>query len=215
MGWLRETLNSSIGKKSVMALTGLALGLFLAAHLLGVTSLIHGRAAFTAYGVRLHSLGLLLRLTEILLLLALLVHIGVGLRLFLENRRAKPSRYAVASRSRRLDLGAPTMPYTGLILLLFLACHLARFRFGSPIPAGELVATTLARPATGGFYLIALLALGLHLRHGLWSLCQSLGISHPKYDTLLERGAAVAGILLGVLFMIIPLLALFWPDFLG
>jgi len=215
MGWLRETLKSSIGKKSVMAVTGLALGLFLAAHLVGNLRILHGRAALTAHALRLHNLGGLLHLAELALLFLFVLHLGFGLWLFLDNCQAKPTRYAGASNNRRLLLGAAAMPYTGLLLLLFLAYHLARFRFGTPTPAGDLVASTLAQPATGIFYLIALLALALHLRHGLWSLCQSLGVSHPKYDILLEKGASATGILIGALFLIIPLLALCWPDFLS
>ncbi len=214
MGWLRETLNSSIGKKSVMALTGLALGLFVAAHLVGNLHIIQGRAALTAHSIRLHNLGGMLYLAELSLFFIFVIHLGFGLRLFLDNRQAKPLRYAVASSHHRLRLGAPIIPYTGLILLVFLAYHLASFRFAAPTPAGDLVAATLAQPVTTTIYLGALLALTLHLRHGLWSLSQSLGLSHPKHDTLLEKGAAAAGIIIGALFMLIPLLALFWPDLL-
>ena len=215
MGWLQETLKSSIGKKSVMAVTGLTLGLFIAAHLFGNLHIIQGRAALTAFSIRLHNLGGLLHLFEISLLLLFVLHIGFGLRLFLDNRQAKPCHYAVTGSQRRLRLGSPIIPYTGLVLLLFLAYHLASFRFGPPTPAGDLVAASLAQPATGAFYLAALLALTLHLHHGLWSLCQTLGLNHPKYEALLEKGAAAAGILIGALFMLIPLLALFWPDFLS
>jgi len=215
MGWLRETFQSSIGKKSVMAMTGCVLGLFIAAHLTGNLHILQGRAALTSHAVRLQNLGWRLHLAELVLLLLFVLHAGFGLWLFLDNRQAKPTRYAVTSRNHRLMGGAPTMPYTGLFLLFFLAAHLACFRFGPSSPAGDLVATSLAQPATGIFYLIALLALTLHLRHGLWSLCQSLGMSHPKYDLLLEKGASAVGILLGALFMLIPLLALFWPSFLS
>ncbi|NTV13253.1 MAG: succinate dehydrogenase [Desulfobulbaceae bacterium] len=214
MGWLRTTLNSSIGNKAVMALTGLLLGLFIAAHLAGLANIFRGRAALTTHATQIHNLGGLLHLAELFLLLIFLLHLGFGLRLFIANRLAKPRRYAVAGRRSQGCGVAPTMPYTGLMLLLFLACHLAHFRFCAPAPAGELVATTLAQPVTGVFYLMALLTLGLHLRHGLWSLCQSLGLSHPKYDPLLAGGAAVAGSIITALFMTIPLLALWWPDFL-
>lgn len=212
MGWLRNFLTSSIGKKAVMALTGLALGLFLVAHLAGLAQIFRGRAALTAHAAHLHSLAGLLHLTEIALMLLFLLHLGFGLRLYLDNLQAKPLGYAGAAPNGRRFWGAAAMPYSGLILLGFLTCHLASFRFNRATPTGELVATTLAQPATALFYLVALLALGLHLRHGLWSLCQSLGVSHPKYDQGLAKGASLVALLLTALFMTIPLLALGWPD---
>jgi len=214
MGWLRETLTSSIGKKTAMALTGLALGLFIVAHLAGNLHILKGRAALTAYAIRLHHHTTLLHLAEIFLLPLFIIHVGLGLILFLENRRAKPRHYAVSRLDSRI-WGSQSMPYTGLVLLFFLAYHLTRFSFGAPAPAEDLVATSLAQPITGAFYLTALLALGLHLRHGLWSLCQTLGLSHPKYETRLENGTAIVGIIIAALFMIIPFLALFRPEILG
>lgn len=213
MGWLRRTLNSSIGKKTAMAVTGLVLGLFVAAHLAGLTSIFRGRATFTAYAARLHGLGGLLRLGEIFLLVAFLLHIAVGLLLFLENRRAKPTRYAVRKSSGGQTWGCLTMPYTGLFLLLFLGYHLARFHLNDHAPIDALLRESLAQPAIGAFYLLALLALGLHLSHGLWSSLQSLGLSHPKYDAFLEYGGLAISVFITTLFSLIPLLALFWPGF--
>jgi succinate dehydrogenase / fumarate reductase cytochrome b subunit len=215
MGWLGRTLNSSIGKKTVMAVTGLSLGLFVAAHLAGLTSIFRGRVAFAAYADRLHDLALLLRLGEIFLLVVFLLHITVGLLLFLENRRAKPIRYAVRNSASGQTWGSQTMPYTGLCLLLFLGYHLASFSLNDYAPIDVLLRESLAQPATGTFYLIALLALGLHLSHGLWSSLQSLGLSHPKYDQFLESGGVGISVFITTLFSLIPILALFWPGFLG
>lgn len=214
MGWLSETLNSSIGKKAVMAVTGLSLSLFVVAHLAGLCSIFGGRETFNAYATQLHSHAVILHLTELLLLLLFMIHMAFGLLLFLENRRAKPSRYAVSLSSGGATWGSRTMPYTGLFLLLFLACHLARFHFADSSSRSDLLRESLTQPALGIFYLTALLALGLHLGHGLWSSLQSLGISHPKYDRFLETGGLGISVFITTLFCLIPLLALFWPGFL-
>lgn len=214
MGWLRRTIYSSIGKKTVMAGSGLCLSFFTAAHLAGLSNIFRGRAAFAAYAARLHDLGNLLRLGQIFLLLLFLLHIGVGVIIFLENRRAKPGRYAVNQSSGGRTWGSLSMPHTGLFLLLFLILHLANFHLAKHAALSDLARERLARPTTGVFYLTGILALGLHLSHGLWSSLQSLGVSHPKYDRFLEYGGLGISVFITTLFCMIPLLALFWPGFL-
>lgn len=214
MGWLGKTFNSSIGKKATMAVTGLGLTLFVVVHLAGVGTIFRGRLAFAAHAARLQSLSWLLRPAELLLLLFFLTHLGMGLRLFLENRRARPDRYAVNRSAGGATWGSRAMPYTGLFLLFFLLPHLFSFRLGGQAALGDRLREELARPATAVFYLTALLALGLHLGHGLWSSLQSLGVSHPKYQRGLENGGRTAALLVAAIFGMIPLLALFWPGFL-
>lgn len=213
MGWLDGTINSSIGKKAVMALSGLGLGLFVVVHLAGLSTIFRGRGAFAAYADHLNNLGWLLWPGELLLLLFFLVHIGVGLLLLVENLRARPQRYAVSQRSGA-TWSSRTMPYSGLFLLLFQACHLAHFHFADPSSLSDLLRAGLAQPATAIFYLTGVLALGLHLGHGLWSSLQSLGVSHPKYDRWLAIGGLGLSAFVTTLFAIIPLLALFCPGFL-
>ena len=106
------------------------------------------------------------------------------------------------------------MPYTGFVLLLFLLLHLAHFHFTDSASLSDRLRESLAQPEIGIFYLTALLALGLHLSHGLWSSLQSLGVSHPKYDRFLEGGGLGISVFITTLFCMIPLLALFWPGFL-
>ncbi|HSH14251.1 MAG TPA: succinate dehydrogenase cytochrome b subunit [Desulfurivibrionaceae bacterium] len=214
MGWLSRTIDSSIGRKTVMAVTGLILALFVVVHLAGLANIFGGRIAFTAYAARLHDLGGLLRLGEIFLLLVFLLHLGFGLLLFLENRRAKPTRYAVNQSAGGRTWGSLSMPYTGFVLLLFLLLHLAHFHFTDSASLSDRLRESLAQPVTGIFYLTALLTLGLHLSHGLWSSLQSLGVSHPKYDRFLEGGGLGISVFITTLFCMIPLLALFWPGFL-
>jgi succinate dehydrogenase / fumarate reductase cytochrome b subunit len=214
MGWLSATFNSSIGRKTVMAGTGLLQVLFLLGHLAGNANTFRGRTAYEAHAARLHNLGGLLHLLEIFLLLAFLLHLGMGLYLFLDNLKARPTRYFVSKSAGGRTWGSRTMPYTGLFLLVFLFLHLSSFRFTEYTSISELVRDSLSRPGTGAFYLAAILALTLHLGHGLWSIWQSLGLSHPKYEVFLERAALALSIFTGTLYSMIPILALFWPGFL-
>jgi len=214
MGWLSRTINSSIGRKTVMAVTGLLLSLFIIGHLLGNSNIFLGRAAFDSYAAHLHALGGLLHLVEIVLLLVFVLHVGFGLYLFLDNLRARPEGYAVTRSAGGRTPGSRTMPYTGLFILVFLADHLARFHFTPHTSVSDLVRENLTRPAIAVFYIAALTALTLHLSHGLWSLWQSLGFNHPKYETFLDRGGLALGILIGAILIMIPALALFWPGFL-
>jgi succinate dehydrogenase / fumarate reductase cytochrome b subunit len=215
MGWLGKTINSSIGKKSVMAVTGLALALFIIAHLAGNTNAFRGRTAFEAYAGRLRDLGAWLYLMEFFLFSIFFLHIGFGLKLFWENLRGRPNPYAVSNSAGNQTWGSHTMPHTGLFLLLFLIQHLARFRFAVHDSVSDLVRESLSRPLTAVFYLAALTALTLHLGHGLWSLWQSLGLNHPKYAVFLERTAFGLSVFIGALFAMLPILAILRPDFLG
>ncbi len=214
MSWLKVTFNSSIGRKTVMAGSGLLLVFFILAHLFGNTLTLRGRAAFDSYSAHLHALGGLLHLVEIFLLLFFLFHVGFGLYLFWENLKAKPTRYAINKSAGGRTWGSRTMPYTGLLLLVFLADHLTRFHFAARTSISELVRENLSRPPVAIFYVASFMVLTLHLSHGLWSFWQSLGVNHPKYQAFLERGAFALSIFIGTLFSIIPILALAWPGFL-
>lgn len=215
MNWLIGAVRSSIGKKTIMAVSGIKLSLFLAIHLLGNTTVFWGRAAFTSYADHLQILGPLLHLLEIGLVMLFTVHISLGLFLCWQNRQARPQRYAVRKSAGGESWGARTMPYTGLIILTFLIVHLLNFRFNhSLLPLASLVKETLSQPSYAGLYLLAMVALILHTSHGFWSLWQSLGINHPKYNIFLQAVAQVASVLAGATFSLIPLLALFYSQFL-
>ncbi len=212
--WIARYYRSSIGKKSVMAVTGLGLALFLLLHTAGNASALFGRAAYLAYARHLHGLGPLLSLAEAGLVLCFLGHVVTGVILFVGNRAARPQRYAVAMR-RRVSPPARLMPYTGLVILLFIVVHLVQFHAGSARPpVADLVRDRLSRPDWAVFYALGVGAAVLHLWHGGWSLWQSLGISHPKYDSLLRRGAVVGAVVVGIVLLLIPLLAVTSSGFL-
>lgn len=211
----RRFCGTSVGRKYIMAGSGLALALFLLVHLLGNATIFWGAAAFNRYAAHLHGLGPLLTVAEALLLLLFVVHIGFGLSLFVRNNQARPTPYAVQRASGGRTPGSRTMFYSGLLVLGLLVFHLVTIHFAQePGPISVLIRGHFAVPAVALFYLVGLAGLGLHLSHGLWSLWQSLGINHPLYNLVLARGALLVALLLATVFMAIPLLGLFWDGFL-
>ena len=215
MSWFTSTLASSIGKKTLMAVIGIFLGFFIIVHLLGNATALASRALFLAYARHLHAFGPLLAIMELLLLAAFVCHVALALLLYMENRQGRPTRYAVTASAGGRTLASRTMPYTGLAILLFLGVHLVQFQSGdSGISVADVVRSTLQQPGSAFFYLTGILCLALHVSHGFWSLCQSLGLDHPKYSPCLQRLALVLSACIGLTFSLIPLYALLSADFL-
>jgi succinate dehydrogenase / fumarate reductase cytochrome b subunit len=215
MSWIGALYRSSVGKKLVMAASGLLLSLFLLAHLLGNSISFLGRETFNAYAERLHSVGNLLYIFETGLLLLFLIHIITGILLYFENLGARPSRYSVKTSEGGRSWGSRTMPYTGVIIFIFIIVHLANFHFtDKSVPVADLVRNLLSRPPLALFYIFSLLAVALHISHGLWSMFQSAGLNHEKYNRLLLKGSLVLSIVVGTVFILIPVLALVSKTFL-
>jgi succinate dehydrogenase / fumarate reductase cytochrome b subunit len=185
---------SLLGKKSLMALTGLLLAVFLLVHAAGNSLIFQSKTAFAAYAEHLHSLGLLFIAAEAFLLAVLLFHISTGLSLALANRTAKGRTYAVRRSATGLR-GWPSriMPFSGAAVLAFLLLHLATVRFANQaLPPAEKIRQALSNPLLALGYAVGLAALGLHISHGFWSLTQSLGLSHPRWNGLLKGAAWLA-----------------------
>lgn len=207
---------SSIVKKAFMAITGLGLSVFILVHLAGNTTAFFGKDVFQAYAHHLHSLGVLIPIFEMGLLSLFLLHVFLGLTLFLENRQARPLGYYKMNNAGGRTLGSRTMPYSGAIILLFIIVHLKYFHFidqGAPI--SEVVRANLKQPLMAAFYLFSLTALTFHISHGFWSFLQTLGLNHPRYNQVLRTGALCLAMITGIVFMCIPILALFFKDFLA
>ncbi len=216
MSWFRQTCTSSVGKKYIMAVTGFLLGGFLLVHAAGNSSIFWGRQAFNSYAEHLHSLGILINIAEVGLLTVFLVHIYTGLTLFLQNRSARESRYAVQKPAGGRTWGSRTMPYTGLAILAFILMHLLNFHFtGQDKPIADIVGPILNNPLYSIFYAAAMLVLGLHISHGFWSVFQSIGINHPKYDGFLRAISWAGCFIIAGIFLIIVLLLLFSGNQLG
>ena len=215
MGLIGSLYRSSVGKKSIMAASGLLLTLFIITHLLGNSISFLGREAFNSYAERLHSLGVLIYFFELGLLTLFLIHILTGVILYFENLGARPSRYSVDTSEGGRSWGSRTMPYTGVIILVFIIVHLMNFHFtDKSVLIADLVRELLSSPGLAFFYIFSLVALALHLSHGFWSLFQSIGFNHEKYNQLLLKGALAFSILVGIVFTLIPVLALVSRSFL-
>lgn len=215
MNWLTDTFKSSIGKKAVMAITGPLLGLFVLVHLAGNITSFWGRALFIQYAEHLHSLGFLLTIFEVVLVLIFLLHVALAANLYIENLQSRPQRYAVNQSSGGQTWGSKTMPYTGILIFIFLIVHLIHFQTSKePTPSADIIRNTLSQTNYAALYIVSVLALALHVSHGFWSMFQSLGWDHPKYTSAIKACALILSILIGTLFSSIPIATLFYPGFL-
>ncbi len=211
MGWLSKSLNSSIGKKIVMALTGLSLILFLSVHFLNNMFLFFGKDGFDLLVGSLDAVKPLVRVAETALLLLFGFHIFNGIRLWWENKKANPDKYAINAAKENSTFFSRTMPYTGGILLLFLIGHLAtiwvKFNFGMEGTHHyyDVVATMFQDLPTAIFYVIVMLVLGFHLNHGFQSAFQTFGWHHKKYTPLVEFIGTAYAVIFAVGFAAIPI----------
>jgi succinate dehydrogenase cytochrome b subunit len=186
-------LRSSLGLKIVMALTGVILFGFVIGHMLGNLQVYLGPEAFNAYAASLRALGhgTLLWVARGGLLIAVALHIWSAWRLTVMNNAARAVGYREVER-RESSYASRTMRWSGVILLLFIVYHLMHFTFGVHAVHPYFVhgdayhnfVTGFQSPLVSGFYVLAMLALGLHLYHGAWSFMQTLGLSHPRYNNL-------------------------------
>jgi succinate dehydrogenase / fumarate reductase cytochrome b subunit len=207
MNWITRTFGSSVGKKLLMALTGLGFIGFLTAHLAGNLSIYAGRDAFNSYAQHLHSLGPILTVFELGLLTLAVIHVLTGLLLFYQNWKARPDRYRVYRSSGGRSIGSATMPYTGFLILLFVIFHLTNFSFvdKSQTTIFDIVSGSFQNPAYVLIYVAAMIVVALHVSHGFWSLFQTLGANHPKYMPIITGAGLVVSVLFGLGFGFIPL----------
>jgi len=207
MNWFTETFGSSVGKKLMMAATGLLFCVFLVLHLAGNLTIYMGKDVFNSYSEHLHSLGPLLTLAEWGLLIFAVIHISTGLLLFYQNFKARPERYSVNKRAGGRTLGSATMPYTGFILLLFVIYHLLNFHFVDKTHTTifQIVSNAFAQPSYVLIYTFAMIIAAVHVSHGFWSAFQTLGANHPKYTPFLRGLSLVFSLVIGIGFGFIPI----------
>jgi succinate dehydrogenase / fumarate reductase, cytochrome b subunit len=215
--------STSVGKKAVMAVTGIILVGFVIGHMLGNLKIFQGEAKFNAYALWLREMGSplfgheqVLWLVRLVLLGATVLHIVAAVQLTQQSYSARPVGY------RRRDAivstyASRTMRWGGAILLLFVVYHLLHFTFGvvgyapgdfRPLSVYRNVVTGFQVWYVSAFYIIAMVALGLHMYHGVWSMFQTLGMNSVRPDSFYRVLAVIASLAVALGNISVPLAVL-------
>jgi|HubBroStandDraft_6_1064221.scaffolds.fasta_scaffold561482_2 succinate dehydrogenase / fumarate reductase cytochrome b subunit len=192
---------ASIGKKVVMAVTGVILFGYVLGHLLGNLQIylpetgVPSTEPINIYAAFLHSHTVALWGVRLLLLVAVVLHITASVQLSLLKGKARPVAY-VKKEDIPTSYAARTMMWSGPIIAAFVVFHVLHLTAGTvlPIEEGDVRANVISgfqHPAVAIFYILAMALLCTHLYHGLWSMFQSVGLNHPRYTPVLKRLAAV------------------------
>jgi succinate dehydrogenase / fumarate reductase cytochrome b subunit len=197
MGASRTFLGSTIGKKIVMAGSGAILAGFVLAHMIGNLQLYLGADVLNGYSVWLREVlhGAGLWIARAVLLAALGLHVWAAASLTAADRAARPVRYR-EFEPRESTYASRTMRWSGVFLFAFVVYHLLDLTFGAVNPSFQsgnvfhnVVASFRVVPVAL-LYVVAMLLLWLHLRHGMWSMLRTLGLGHPRYERMAQRFAA-------------------------
>ena len=203
---------STNGKKAVMAVTGAILFLFVIGHLAGNLQIFEGPEKLNAYGKLLHELGELLWPVRILLLVCVTLHITATVQLALLKKRARPVGYSV-KKAIASSYASRTMYWSGPIVLAFVIFHLLNLTAGYYHPGAAFIDADVYHNVVTGFqvwwvsvwYIFSMILLGLHLRHGIWSMFQSLGMNHPRHTPILKSAAWVVALAIVLGYISIPI----------
>ena len=211
-------LNSQVGRKIATGITGIGLVLFIIVHLIGNLTYFAGADAINTYSYTLHQMGPLLWVVRLGLLAFFLYHAWLGLSIWLERRRARPEGYKVhASRGEpsRQNWSSRSMIITGVLLLLFVITHLNTFAFhdfSTAVVNGvemhdvhERLTEVFSQPGYTVYYVIIMVLLGMHLRHGVWSAFQSLGWMSRRTNPIIYSIAFVLALIIAIGFIGLPI----------
>ncbi len=195
--WPLNLYQTYVGKKWVMAITGvIGLG-YVAGHMFGNLKMYLGPEELNYYAEALRTVGyplvpekFLLTIARVILFVALVLHLHAAYSIWSRNRQARPMGYQSKRDYIAADWASRSMLWTGPIILLFIVFHLSDLTWGveavnSEFVYGEVhnnVVHSLSRPPVAAIYVVANLALGIHLYHGTWSLFQSLGVNNPQIN---------------------------------
>ncbi|MGO9379384.1 MAG: succinate dehydrogenase cytochrome b subunit [Dissulfurispiraceae bacterium] len=209
-----QFLSSTVGRKIVMAITGLMLLAFLVIHLFGNSLIYVGW--INAYGERLHSLPPVVWAFRLVMLCVFAIHIYFGITLTLENNAARPAPYAV-KKNLRATYSGRTMIWTGLLIVVFLVYHLLHFtmRVTNPdisnsidalgrLDVFKMVVFSFKNFAIAGIYIAAMIILALHLSHGVQSFVQTLGLNSDKTIPAVEKASTAVALILFLGYASIP-----------
>jgi succinate dehydrogenase / fumarate reductase, cytochrome b subunit len=211
---------SSVGKKILMAVSGIVLVGFIVVHMLGNLKVFQGDSSFNAYAEFIREVGYpalphqgALWLIRIALLVAVAVHITMAVQLWQMSSAARERRYQ-KNKDLSFSYASRTMRWGGVIILLFLVYHILHFTTGQAHPdfvlhdAHHNFVTAFQVPWVVLVYVVAQAALCLHLYHGVWSLFQTLGANHPRYNRYRRPFAAALAIGVFVGFVVPPIMVL-------
>ena len=213
MGRVAMFYQTTVGKKVVMAATGGLFCLFLVGHLLGNLQIFIGAERLNAYAHFLKSLGELLWVVRGVMGIALVLHFVAALQITLENWRARPVGYAV-KKDIETSYAARTMIISGPLLLLYVIYHLMMFTLLWTDPSYTVadvygnVVKAFQVPLISGIYIVAMLALGFHLSHGIFSMLNTLGLSNHRYHTFRKIVSPTVGFLIALGYIAIPVAVL-------
>ncbi len=210
---------SSVGKKVITGITGLALMGFIIAHLIGNLTLFIGPQAFNGYAHFLESIlyGWFVIAFEAVLFFIFLFHMIAAITVAWNDRRNARSegyKYAKdAGGKSRKTLSSQTMIYTGILIIFFVIGHIYMFKIS---PTHENLYATVSAAFSGlgftAFTILIMIMLGFHLRHGFWSAFQSLGWANDKYLPILTKFALIFSIVTAIAFLVIPIYMHFSGD---
>ena len=210
---------TSIGKKVIMATSGLVLVLYVIGHMIGNLKAFLSQQELNGYAEFLRRMGepifphtVLLWILRVLVSAAFIAHVYFAIDLSLHSRRARTQRYAHSDRVQS-DPAAVTMRWGGLAIALFVVFHLAHFTWGWIHPGYTFVRGSVYQNVVGSFnewwlvviYVAAMLALCLHLYHGTWSMFQTFGVNNRRWDPIIRRGAATLAVVIFIGFSAVPI----------
>jgi len=212
--------SSTLGKKWLMAVTGIILFLFVLGHMVGNLQLFMGGEQLNKYAYHLQSLGPFLWAFRAVLLFSVGVHIWAAVVVWLRNRSARPVKYRMF-KPPGLDYAARTMVWTGPIVLAFIVLHIWQLTIreksmdfhleghAEALPnVYQAVVDAFSNPIYAGIYVIAMIVLAVHLYHGLWSLFQTFGWDHARFGGLRRVFAVTFALFIGVVGVSLPLAVL-------
>ncbi len=212
---IKDFYNHIVGKKIVMACTGFFLVFFIIVHLLGNSSIYIGPDGINAYTKQLHSMPALVWLFRLVMVVLFTLHVFTGIQLYVQNNASKPIKYSV-KKSLKATFSSKNMIWTGIAIAAFLTYHLLHFTFrvtgaeslgidalGRPDVYSMVLAGLKQAPAAI-IYILGLIALLLHMLHGIQSLFQSTGLNGEKIQPSIIKASRTAAVIVFVAYLSIP-----------
>jgi succinate dehydrogenase / fumarate reductase, cytochrome b subunit len=211
---------NSVFKKVVMAVSGIVMLLYLIAHVVGNLKVFAGRESFNSYSEWIRTVGepavpnqTVLTIVRIVLIVAVVAHFWAAVSLWRQAKRARPQAY-VTKKAVAQSYASRTMRWGGVIVLLFIVWHILDLTTGTVNPDGDAspydrLVASFSNPFSTAFYVLALILLGMHLRHGIWSATQTLGQSNKRRERTVNAFAIVFSTALIAGFLLVPFSVLF------